>query len=225
MVTREVLLYGASVNFEKGTVYGLSARNGSGKTTLLRTISGLRSESIGTISIQEENQALSLSESKRRLFYYETVDWFDLNLSGWDYLQFIQSTWKKPSHISIDEIITFWDMSSYIKLPIKKYSLGMKQKVLLSMYGVSGASYWLLDEPTIGLDTNSLEKFELFILEAKTNGICVLFSSHQNDSIYATCDYIYEINGQALNLINKKRGGLRSELLYLSIKKDIQKSW
>lgn len=201
LVTRETLLYGANMDLKKGTVYGLSARNGSGKTTLLRTISGLRSESEGSISLQEENRAFTLPDIKKLLFYYETVEWFDLHLSGWDYLKFIHSTWANERAKSIHDVITFWDMESYIKLPIKKYSLGMKQKVLLAMYGVSGADYWLLDEPTIGLDTKSLAQFETFILDAKKNGTCILFSSHHDDRLYAVCDYVYELEDQSLQLV------------------------
>ncbi len=205
LVTRETLLYESNMKVEKGTVYGLSARNGSGKTTLLRTISGLRSESIGSISIEDDNKMFSLSAKKNSLFYFETVEWFDSNLSGWDYLKFVQSTWKNHNQKTIKEMILFWDMKNYIKLPIKKYSLGMKQKVLLSMYGVSGADYWLLDEPTIGLDTNSVEKFKSFILESKESGKSILFSSHQNDSLYAVCDYIYEIENQSLHLLQENQ--------------------
>lgn len=203
LFTNETLIYEANAEFNKSTVYGFSARNGSGKTTLLRTISGLTKKFTGSISIKEDNRELDLPEKKQELFYYETVDWFDMNLSGLDYLQFVQSAWRNQSHISVEGLIHFWDMAHYIKQPIKKYSLGMKQKVLLSMYAASGANYWLLDEPTLGLDTNSLEKFKAFILEAKKNGKCILFSSHQNDSIYAVCDYVYEINDKTLSLINR----------------------
>ncbi|MDN3451806.1 ABC transporter ATP-binding protein [Planococcus sp. APC 3906] len=203
--TKETLLYGATMQLKKGIIYGLSARNGSGKTTLLRTISGLRSEPQGSISIQDDNRTLSALEVKQQLFYFETVEWFDPNLSGQDYLQFTHAMWKR-SNVSIAEIISFWEMESYIKTPIKKYSLGMKQKVLLAMYGVSGANYWLLDEPTIGLDANSLKKFEAYLLKAKEDGACILFSSHQNDSLYAVCDYMYEMENGSLILSTMKKG-------------------
>lgn len=203
--TKETLLYGATMNLKQGKIYGLSARNGSGKTTLLRTISGLRSETQGSISIQENGRVLSALEVKKHLFYFETVEWFDPNLSGWDYLQFTKVAWEQ-SDMPIDSIISFWEMDKYIKTPIKKYSLGMKQKLLLAMYGVSGATYWLLDEPTIGLDTNSMKKFEAYLLDAKKEGSCVLFSSHQNDSLYAVCDYIYEMENSSLILSSMKNG-------------------
>lgn len=205
LTTKEKLLYGANMQLEKGFVYGLSARNGSGKTTLLRTISGLRKESsIGSIMIIENNKPLDLINSKKEIFYYETSEWFDLNLSGLDYLEFIESSWKNESHLSLSDVIHFWEMESYIKQPIRKYSLGMKQKVLLSMYAVSGASYLLMDEPTIGLDTNSFIRFEKLIEAMKYNGACILFSSHQNDSMYAVCDFIYAIEDKSLTIMSNR---------------------
>ncbi|MDQ0231407.1 ATP-binding cassette domain-containing protein [Metabacillus malikii] len=203
--TREILLYGSNMCLERGAVYGLSARNGSGKTTLLRTISGLRREDKAMIFIEEQNKIFSLIEMKNAILYYETAEWFDVNLSGLDYLNFIKSTWKNENQMPITEVINFWSMGDYIKLPIKKYSLGMKQKLLLSMYAVSGANYWLLDEPTIGLDTNSLEQFKRYMLDAKKRGTCVLFSSHQNDSIYAVCDFIFEMENRTLSLVANDR--------------------
>ncbi|GAA0291347.1 ABC-2 type transport system ATP-binding protein [Gracilibacillus halotolerans] len=205
LTTKEILLYGANMTLNKGYVYGLSARNGSGKTTLLRTISGLRKELTGTIMIKENDNTLNLLNSKRKLFYYETSEWFDLNLSGLDYLKFIESTWRNKPHMSIEELISFWEMETYIKRPIKKYSLGMKQKVLLSMYAVSGASYLLFDEPTIGLDTNSLRRFERLITSLKNNNTTILFSSHQNDTLYKICDFIYEMEDKSLKLISVTR--------------------
>lgn len=205
--TREILLYSSNMTLKRSSIYGLSAKNGSGKTTLLRTISALRSEPNGSIIITENGQQLNLIQSKKALFYFETTEWFDTNLSGADYLTFTNATWNNSKTI-IEEMIHFWGMNDYIKLPIKKYSLGMKQKVLLAMYGVSGADYWLLDEPTIGLDTTSMKLFETFILEAKKKGRCILFSSHHNDNVYSICDYLYEINDRTLILttVNKKLG-------------------
>lgn len=204
LTTKEILLYGANMKLEKRFVYGLSARNGSGKTTLLRTISGLRKESIGSIMIIENDKPLDLINSKKEIFYYETSEWFDLNLTGLDYLEFIESSWKTESHMSLSDVIHFWEMESYIKRPIRKYSLGMKQKVLLSMYAVSGASYLLMDEPTVGLDTNSLIRFEKLIETMKYNDACILFSSHHNDSMYAVCDFIYAIEDKSLTIMNNR---------------------
>ncbi|ALA52467.1 ABC transporter ATP-binding protein [Alkalihalobacillus clausii] len=197
LVTREKLLYNGNAELKRGFIYGLSARNGSGKTTLLRTIAGIRSETKGSIYYISNHEIYSLPELKRKLFYYESSEWFDPNLTGFDYLTFIQREWSNKN-ACIDDVVDYWEMNQYIKIPIKKYSLGMKQRVLLGLYEVSGAEYWLMDEPTIGLDTNSIEKFEKLLAREKGKNKAILFSSHQDDRIYKVCDYIYELGNGSL---------------------------
>lgn len=199
--TREILLYGASFQIEKGSIYGLSGRNGSGKSTLLRTLSTLRSEKNGKIKVKDPN-IKTQTDFKNELFYFESSDWYDLSLSGLDYLKLINKLWRNNPHIGIEDIIDYWELESFVSLPIKKYSLGMKQKLLLAMYAVSGASYLLFDEPTIGLDSESLNRFENFLLQLKGKNAAIFFSSHQNDTIYRICDVVYEIKDGSLIKIN-----------------------
>ena len=136
--TRQVILQDVDFTFEKGRIYGILAINGSGKTTLFRAISNL-------IPISSGNIAVSPS-----LFYYESIEWLDGNLSGMDYLRLIKNIWK--SGLNLGDEITYWEMSDYISLPIRKYSLGMKQRLVIAMYFLSQAKCWLMDEITNGLD-------------------------------------------------------------------------
>ena len=76
--TRQVILQDADFTFKKGRIYGLLAINGSGKTTLFRAMSKLLPLSSGHIAASPS------------LFYYESVEWLDGNLSGMDYLCLIR---------------------------------------------------------------------------------------------------------------------------------------
>ena len=143
--TRQVILQDVDFTFEKGRIYGILAINGSGKTTLFRAISNL-------IPISSGNIAVSPS-----LFYYESIEWLDENLSGMDYLRLIKNIWK--SGLNLRDEIDYWEMSDYISLPIRKYSLGMKQRLVISMYFLSQAKCWLMDEITNGLDEYYRQKF------------------------------------------------------------------
>ena len=143
--TRQVILQDVDFTFEKGRIYGILAINGSGKTTLFRAISNL-------IPISSGNIAVSPS-----LFYYESIEWLDENLSGMDYLRLIKNIWK--SGLNLRDEIAYWEMSDYISLPIRKYSLGMKQRLVIAMYFLSQAKCWLMDEITNGLDEYYRQKF------------------------------------------------------------------
>ena len=164
--TREMILKDIDFTFEKGNIYGMVAINGSGKTTLFRAISQLISVNSGKIIAPSS------------LFYYETIEWFDGNLSGIDYLHYIKNVWNSSQ--SLEHEIEYWEMSDYIHLPIRKYSLGMKQRLLIAMYFMSQAECWLMDEITNGLDEYYRTKFFNRLTEIHSQQL-IIISSHYKE--------------------------------------------
>lgn len=191
--TRHPILTDFSYDFEPGKLYGIVATNGSGKTTFFRTLMGLLPARSGTVTWTGRSQ-----NPKRDFFYYETSEWFDGHLSGLDYLQFIKDEWQ--SNVSIEEVISLWDMSDYIKVPIKKYSLGMKQRVLIAMYQVSGAKCLIMDEITNGLDETSRKTFFDCLDYLKQQGKLIVLSSHYQEDIAEHCDYILRLANQTMEV-------------------------
>lgn len=157
-------------------IYLIISPNGSGKTSIFRSIMELIPSKNNGIIIDNK----PIKKMKQKIFYYESSNWFDINLSGWDYLKFVKSQWN--SNISIKEIISFWDMKKYIKKPIKKYSLGMKQKLLISLYFISDAKYLIMDEISNGLDEDSRKKLFKKLTEISKNK-CIITSSHHKEDL------------------------------------------
>ena len=176
--TREMILKDIDFTFEKGNIYGMVAINGSGKTTLFRAISRLISVNSGQIIAPSS------------LFYYETIEWFDGNLSGIDYLLYIKNVWNSSQNL--EKEIEYWEMSDYIHLPIRKYSLGMKQRLLIAMYFMSQADCWLMDEITNGLDEYYRTKFFNRLKEIQTQQL-IIISSHYKEELMDVCDKIVKI--------------------------------
>ena len=176
--TREMILKDIDFTFEKGNIYGMVAINGSGKTTLFRAISRLISVNGG--------QIIATSS----LFYYETIEWFDGNLSGIDYLLYIKNVWNSSQNL--EQEIEYWEMSDYIHLPIRKYSLGMKQRLLIAMYFMSQADCWLMDEITNGLDEYYRTKFFNRLTEIHSQQL-IIISSHYKEELMNVCDKIVKI--------------------------------
>ena len=176
--TREMILKDIDFTFEKGNIYGMVAINGSGKTTLFRAISQLISVDSGHIIAPSS------------LFYYETIEWFDGNLSGIDYLLYIKNVWNSSQNLEHE--IEYWEMADYIHLPIRKYSLGMKQRLLIAMYFMSQAECWLMDEITNGLDEYYRTKFFNRLKEIQTQQLMII-SSHYKEELMNVCDKIVKI--------------------------------
>ena len=177
--TRQVILQDVDFTFKKGRIYGLLAINGSGKTTLFRAMSKLLPLSSGHIAVSPS------------LFYYESVEWLDGNLSGMDYLRLIKNIWK--SDLNLGDEIAYWEMSDYINLPIRKYSLGMKQRLVIAMYFFSQAKCWLMDEITNGLDEYYRQKFFDRLAQIDRKEQLVLLSSHYKEELMEICDSIVTI--------------------------------
>ena len=177
--TRQVILQDVDFIFKKGRIYGLLAINGSGKTTLFRAISKLLPLSSGYITAPPS------------LFYYENIEWLDGNLSGMDYLRLIKNIWK--SDLNLGDEIAYWEMSDYINLPIRKYSLGMKQRLVIAMYFLSQAKCWLMDEITNGLDEYYRQKFFDRLAQIDRKEQLVLLSSHYKEELMEICDSIVTI--------------------------------
>ena len=176
--TREIILKDIDFTFEKGNIYGMVAINGSGKTTLFRAISQLISVNSGKIIAPSS------------LFYYETIEWFDGNLSGIDYLLYVKNVWNSSQNLEHE--IEYWEMADYIHLPIRKYSLGMKQRLLIAMYFMSQADCWLMDEITNGLDEYYRTKFFNRLKEIQTQQLMII-SSHYKEELMNVCDKIVKI--------------------------------
>ncbi|UQS87306.1 ABC transporter ATP-binding protein [Nicoliella spurrieriana] len=160
---------------DKG-LYLIVAPNGSGKTTIFRAILGLINSSNQGITINER----PISSQRSKLFYYESSNWFDLNLSGLDYLKFVKSQWH--STVPVESVIKLWNMQGYVKKAIRKYSLGMKQKLLIAMYLISDADYMIMDEINNGLDEDSRKQL-MQILNQMAQSKCIITSSHYKDEI------------------------------------------
>ena len=186
--TRNKIFTNFNFNFELNQLYGIVATNGSGKTTFFRALTGLIPVQSGSILV-----------NSKKIFYFESSEWFDDNLSGTDYLTFIKESWH--SEIEISELVDLWSMQEYIHLPIKKYSLGMKQRLLISMYFISDAQILLMDEITNGLDEESRAIFFNCLSKLKNKNKLIIISSHYKEDLENYCDRLLTIKNGGMELI------------------------
>ncbi|MEB3363485.1 hypothetical protein SDC49_06345 [Lactobacillus sp. R2/2] len=106
----------------------------------------------------------------------------NVNLTSLDYLKFVKRQWH--SNVDLDQELDFLGVRKYVKVPIKKYSLGMKQKLIVAMYLVSGAEYYLMDEITNGLDEESRAiLYKRLNDEVAQHNKCIILTSHYSSEI------------------------------------------
>ncbi|MDO4664500.1 MAG: ATP-binding cassette domain-containing protein [Erysipelotrichaceae bacterium] len=196
LYTRHPILDGVNYNFSDQNIYGIVAINGSGKTTLFRTMVNLRKAQGGQILFDHQ----SVESVRSEVFYFETTEWLDKNLNGYDYLNFVKKLWN--SSVDLSEVIKTWKMQDFVKISIKKYSLGMKQRLIIAMYLISDAKYMIMDEITNGLDEDFRNLFFQTIIDLKHQGKTILLSSHYKDEIIEYCDVVLEIKNNKLSEVS-----------------------
>lgn len=192
-IKNKVILNNINLNLEKGNVYGLIGHNGSGKTMLLRAISGLITLDSGYIKINNTLVELNKPLPVKVGILIENVKFYD-DLTGFENLKFLSSINNEISDDVINTYLKKFDLLKENNKKAKEYSLGMMQKLAIIQAIMEDQSLILLDEPTNGLDRNSVEIFNEQIKELKDNGKTIILVSHNDSEIKELCDEIIEIS-------------------------------
>lgn len=177
ITTRQPILKNFTATFKTGNIYQIMAENGAGKSTFLKALTQLVNYK-GAITFDN----MPFNQAKEKIFFFEENNWLDSNLNSLDYLQFVKDSWH--SQHDIDTELNFWGIDQFAKVPIKKYSLGMRQKLIIAMYLVSDAQYLLMDEITNGLDEKNRNKLYSRLNDMVTlNDKCIILTSHYANEI------------------------------------------
>lgn len=194
-----LVLNNINLYFESGKVYGLKGRNGSGKTMLLRAISGLILPDKGTIKIDDKILGDDLSFPPSVGVLIENPGYIP-ELSGKENLKNIADIKSVISDDEINEIMKYFDLEPESKKPVKKYSLGMKQKLGLCMAFMEDPELILLDEPMNALDEKAVNDLKDLILKKEKEGKLIIIASHDLEDLEELTDEIIEMqNGEVVN--------------------------
>ncbi|MFD2170495.1 ABC transporter ATP-binding protein [Tumebacillus lipolyticus] len=163
-----------TVSIQPGDLYGLIGPNGSGKSTTLRILTSLIQADSGTVQIMGQHPSKVLGKMGI-LFEYPHLYPY---LSGWDHLVLWGSTNQRPSKSQVSEIAERIGLQASIRRPVKKYSLGMKQRLLIGAILLRNPQVYLLDEPTTGLDQEAIHYLHHLLKEEAARNKTVLITSH-----------------------------------------------
>lgn len=192
-----------NLTFEPGKIYGIQGKNGSGKTMLMRAISGLLSLNEGEVEVFGEVIGKDRDFPKSAGILIEHPGLLP-EISGFENLKTVMSINKIVSDEEIKKAMSDFDLDSNSNLKVKKYSLGMKQKVGILMAILERPQVVILDEPTNGLDEASVEKFKDMILNLKDDSRVIIVASHDREGLEEISDEIIKM--ELGRVISWKRG-------------------
>lgn len=197
------LVCDVNLHLKKGEIYGFLGPNGAGKTTVMKMITNLWKPTKGTIELFGENLEKDSYEVLKRMRSIIEFPVFYEHMSGRENLQLHCEYLGYYEKGCVENVLEMLSLSDAADKPVKKYSLGMKQRLGIAREVLSRPELLILDEPTNGLDPSGMKQIrDLFKMLCKEYGITMMISTHILSEIEGIADTVGVIN----------RGRLKEEI-------------
>lgn len=189
-IKKNSILIDINLNLEGGQVYGFVGRNGSGKTMLFRALSGLMRVDSGRITYNEKELHNDMEVLPNMGIVLENAGLYP-EFTGFKNLQLLAELNSKIGKKEIAEAITRVGLDPNDRRIVKKYSLGMKQRIVIAQSIMEKPDILFLDEPTNALDESGVELIRKIVMEEKARGVIILVASHNKDDINLLADQVF----------------------------------
>ena len=201
-IKKQNVLKELNYDFEKGTIYGLCGPNGSGKTMVLRVLSGLVIPTDGEVEIDGKILHKDISFPPSVGIIIENMELLP-KLTAQENLQALSQIKKTASEEDI--IDTLKRVGLDTDKPVKKYSLGMRQRLNIAQAIFEKPDLILLDEPMNALDEDGVNLIYKVLKEEKERGACIIMETHNKSDFSSVCDKILKVSeGRMVEVRNEE---------------------
>ena len=197
-----LILKNINLDLEEGDFALISGENGSGKSTLIKLILGELKKDKGSIKIfgidMEDFKNFDaigyvpqVNESIKVAFPISCREYVGLNL----YKEFsLINIIKKSSKSKVENTFSTLNIKKLIDKPFNKLSGGQAQRVMIARAMVNNPDILILDEPTVGIDSQSKEEFLDLLVHLNTHHkISILMISHEMDMVSDYANKIFKL--------------------------------
>lgn len=194
-----------SFNIEKGRIFGLLGPNGAGKTTTIRMINYILPQDSGSITI---NEKIVGPVTQKMIGYMPEERGLYKKMKVGEQLVYL-SQLKGLTANDAREKIRYWlkrfDAYDWHSKKVGELSKGMSQKIQFIATIVHDPDIYIFDEPFSGLDPINSELLKQIIIELRSNGKTILFSTHRMEQVEQMCDDICLFNNGKVVLTGNLR--------------------
>ena len=179
---------------EPGVITGLIGGNGSGKSTTMRMIATLLKQDSGTIEINGIDTIKDPVGARKQIgiLLGGDVSLYDRLTARENIMYFasLQNVTPPDAEVRLNELSKLLGMEDFLDRRVAGFSRGMRQKVAFARSIIHDPDILLLDEPSTGLDINSIKDVQDFILFCKERKKTILLSTHNAHEMETLCDNI-----------------------------------
>lgn len=211
-----------NIELRPGEIFGFLGKNGAGKSTTIKCLTGILPFDEGSISICGYDIKNEPMKAKMNMGYVPDNHSVIEKLTGREYINYVADLYKVGDERKerFSHFLELFNLMDAVDKQIKSYSHGMKQKICIIAALIHNPRLWVLDEPMMGLDPQSMSDIINYMLEHCAQGNTVFFSSHNLDLVKKLCHRAAIINNgqivEELELFNNKENQDKLEDIYFA---------
>jgi ABC-2 type transport system ATP-binding protein len=186
---RKEAVKGISFSVRRGEIFGLLGPNGAGKTTTIRMLTGQIEPDGGTARVAGCDVVKEHEQLKQRIgVVFEEQNLYE-RLSARLNLEFSCWLYGLPRQ-RVDEVLTLVDLRERARDPVRTFSNGMRQRLVIARALLHHPPMLFLDEPGRGLDPLSARAIRQTIKQLSAEGITILLTTHLMDEADQLCQQV-----------------------------------
>lgn len=192
-IDNNLVLENISFSLEKGKCLGLAGMNGCGKTMIMKCVSGLILPTSGEIFVDGRKIGVDIDFPESLGIMIE-VPGFIPFLSGFENLKSLARINNIIDDNTINQSLDKVGLDSKDKRKVRKYSLGMRQRLAIAQALMEKPDLYILDEPFNGLDIKGVGEVRTILNDLKNKGKTIILSSHNPQDLEFLCDKIIRLD-------------------------------
>lgn len=202
ILDKHAILKKISLELEEGKIYGLVGKNGSGKTMLMKCICGFVQPTEGEVRVDGTIIGKDMDFPADTGIIIEAPGFIPY-YTGIQNLRFLAGINHKITEKDIRNAMLQCGLNPDLRLTVRKYSLGMRQRLGIAQAIMEHPNILILDEPMNGLDYKGVEDIRKLLLHLRDRGTTILMASHNAEDIRMLCDFVWElIKGELIEYEN-----------------------